>query len=94
MRRNRGTEPPLPEPEDTMTAQPTADQSTSAGLAMLNAEVTRHASLVGYLDDFWIMMALTLVTIWLVLTGLVNDRVWPPPNRCSLLSRLMPSVSE
>jgi DHA2 family multidrug resistance protein len=34
-----------------------------AGLAALNAEVTRQAALVGYLNDFWMMMALTLVTI-------------------------------
>ncbi|SIQ19759.1 hypothetical protein SAMN05880557_102422 [Pseudacidovorax sp. RU35E] len=36
---------------------------TATGLAVLNAEVTRHATLVAYLDDFWIMMVLTAVTI-------------------------------
>ncbi|HEY8049359.1 MAG TPA: DHA2 family efflux MFS transporter permease subunit [Ramlibacter sp.] len=34
-----------------------------ASLAALNAEVTRQAALVGYLNDFWMMMALTLLAI-------------------------------
>jgi DHA2 family multidrug resistance protein len=33
------------------------------GLAALNAEVSRQAALVAYLNDFWMMMALTLLTI-------------------------------
>ncbi len=37
------------------------------GLAMLNAEVTRQGALVGYLDDFAIMMVITLVAIPLLL---------------------------
>jgi DHA2 family multidrug resistance protein len=36
---------------------------TPAGLALLNAEVTRQAALIAYVNDFWIMMAVTLVTI-------------------------------
>jgi DHA2 family multidrug resistance protein len=36
---------------------------TPTGLAMLNAEVTRQAALVAYANDFWIMMAVTLLTI-------------------------------
>jgi len=37
------------------------------GLAVLNAEVTRQAALLGYLNDFWMMMALTVVTIPLLI---------------------------
>jgi len=40
---------------------------TSHGLAVLNAEVTRQGALVGYLDDFAIMMAMTLAAIPLLL---------------------------
>jgi DHA2 family multidrug resistance protein len=36
---------------------------TMGGLAALNAEVSRQAALVAYLNDFWMMMALTLLTI-------------------------------
>jgi DHA2 family multidrug resistance protein len=36
---------------------------TATGLAMLNAEVTRQAALVAYANDFWIMMAVTLLAI-------------------------------
>jgi DHA2 family multidrug resistance protein len=32
-------------------------------LALLNAEVTRQASLIAYVNDFWIMMAVTLLAI-------------------------------
>jgi DHA2 family multidrug resistance protein len=41
--------------------------ATPGGLAMLNAEVTRQAALIGYIDDFSIMMVLTLLTIPLLL---------------------------
>jgi DHA2 family multidrug resistance protein len=40
---------------------------TPAGLALLNAEVTRQATLIAYANDFWIMMAITLATIPLLL---------------------------
>lgn len=36
---------------------------TPAGLAVLSAEVTRQAALVAYVDDFWIMAAVTALTI-------------------------------
>jgi DHA2 family multidrug resistance protein len=36
---------------------------TPTGLALLNAEVTRQAALIAYVNDFWIMMAVTIVTI-------------------------------
>jgi DHA2 family multidrug resistance protein len=42
---------------------PGLDPGTQAGLAMLNAEVTRQATLIAYMNDFWVMMAITLITI-------------------------------
>jgi MFS transporter, DHA2 family, multidrug resistance protein len=40
---------------------------TLAGLALINSEVTRQATLIGYLDDFGIMMVITMLTIPLLL---------------------------
>ena len=40
---------------------------TAASLAMLNAEVTRQASAIAFLNDFWLMMVMTIVTIPLLL---------------------------
>ncbi len=40
---------------------------TAAGLARLNAEVTRQASMIAYLDDFKAIMILTLILLPLVL---------------------------
>jgi DHA2 family multidrug resistance protein len=40
---------------------------TATGLAMLNAEVSRQAALLAYINDFWIMMAVTVATIPLLL---------------------------
>ncbi len=40
---------------------------TAAGLAALNAEVTRQASLIAYIDDFKAIMLLTLLLVPLVL---------------------------
>ncbi|MFI4970468.1 MAG: DHA2 family efflux MFS transporter permease subunit [Lysobacterales bacterium] len=39
----------------------------SGGLVLLNAEVTRQASAIAFLNDFWLMMVLTLVSIPLLL---------------------------
>jgi DHA2 family multidrug resistance protein len=36
-------------------------------LALLNAEVTRQASMIAYVDDFWLMTLLTLAVIPLLL---------------------------
>jgi DHA2 family multidrug resistance protein len=38
-----------------------------AGLAALNAEVTRQATMIAYLDDFWMMLLLTLAVLPLLL---------------------------
>jgi DHA2 family multidrug resistance protein len=46
---------------------PALDPHTASGLALLNAEVTRQASLLAYVNDFWIMMVVTLVSIPLLL---------------------------
>ncbi|MDE2276161.1 MAG: EmrB/QacA family drug resistance transporter, partial [Burkholderiales bacterium] len=43
--------------------------ASPAGLAMLNAEITRQASMIAYLDDFKLMLVLTLLVIpllWLI----------------------------
>jgi DHA2 family multidrug resistance protein len=39
----------------------------AANLAALNGEVTRQASAIAFLDDFWLMMVMTLVSIPLLL---------------------------
>ena len=41
--------------------------ATTTGAAMLNAEVTRQAAAIGYSNDFWLMMVLTLCAMPLVL---------------------------
>ncbi len=41
--------------------------SSPGGLALLNAEVSRQAALIGYVGDFTIMMVVTLLTIPLLL---------------------------
>jgi len=40
---------------------------TLAGLALINNEVTRQGTLIGYLDDFGVMMVVTLLTIPLLM---------------------------
>ncbi len=39
------------------------DTGTIKGLAALNAMITDQAAMIAYLDDFWLMMVLTLATI-------------------------------
>jgi DHA2 family multidrug resistance protein len=38
-----------------------------AGIAMVDAEITRQASMVAYIDDFYMMFWLTLITVPLML---------------------------
>jgi DHA2 family multidrug resistance protein len=40
---------------------------STGGLAALNGEVTRQASGIAFLNDFWLMMVMTLVSIPLLL---------------------------
>jgi DHA2 family multidrug resistance protein len=39
------------------------DTGTAKGLAALNAMITDQAMMIAYIDDFWIMMVLTLASI-------------------------------
>ncbi len=43
------------------------DPHMARGIALLNAEVTRQAAMIGYIDDFKLMMVLTLIACPLVL---------------------------
>jgi len=43
------------------------NDATSAGLAALNAEITRQASIVAYVDDFKFMLLISLPTALLLL---------------------------
>jgi DHA2 family multidrug resistance protein len=52
----------------------TLDLSTAAGLAAIDTEVTTQAFMVAYINDFWVMMVLTLVTLPFLL-------VLRPPRR-------------
>tara|TARA_R110000851_G_scaffold297817_3_gene453129 strand:+ start:434 stop:1933 length:1500 start_codon:yes stop_codon:yes gene_type:complete len=56
------------------------DTTTQAGLLMLNNEVTRQASLIGYIDDFWLMFIMTIAVIplvFLIRTPKKNTEVSP-----------------
>jgi DHA2 family multidrug resistance protein len=54
------------------------------GLAVLNAEVTRQAALLAYVNDFWIMMAVTALAIPLLLL------VRPPRRQAAAAGGDMP----
>jgi DHA2 family multidrug resistance protein len=43
------------------------NMASGAAAAALNAEVTRQASMIAYVDDFWLMMILTLAVIPMLL---------------------------
>jgi MFS transporter, DHA2 family, multidrug resistance protein len=50
-------------------ASPAYDLARPSGLAMLNAEVTRQAAMIAYVDDFKLMLILTLAVIpllWMI----------------------------
>ena len=50
-------------PFSTTPMPPMWDPATVQGLAALNAEVTRQAAAIAYLNDFWLMMWLTLAAL-------------------------------
>jgi len=50
-------------PFSTTPMPPIWDPATVQGLAALNAEVTRQAAAIAYLNDFWLMMWLTLAAL-------------------------------
>src|SRR5258707_15551217 len=52
--------------------------TTPSGMAALNAEVTRQAAMVAYIDDFKLMMLIALASISLLLL-LRQARRRPPP---------------
>jgi DHA2 family multidrug resistance protein len=43
------------------------DPSTTAGLTALNAEVTRQATMVAYVDDFRLMFVITIACMPMLL---------------------------
>jgi len=53
--------------------------TTPSGMAALNAEVTRQAAMVAYIDDFKLMMLIALASISLLLL-LRQARRRPPPE--------------
>ena len=52
---------------------------TPSGMAALNAEVTRQAAMVAYIDDFKLMMLIALASVPLLLL-LREARREPPPT--------------
>jgi DHA2 family multidrug resistance protein len=46
---------------------PAYSLATPEAAASLNAEITRQASMIAYVDDFWLMFILTLMVIPLLL---------------------------
>jgi len=53
--------------------------STAHGLAALNAEATRQAAMVAYIDDFKLMMLVTLLAVPLLLFMRETPGRAPPP---------------
>ncbi len=47
-------------PVVTAGLPPPFDPGTSTGLQVLNGEITRQASMVAYVDDFWLMLLMTI----------------------------------
>jgi DHA2 family multidrug resistance protein len=43
------------------------DMATQAGPALINNDITRQASMIAYVDDYWLMMLLTLAVIPMLL---------------------------
>lgn len=52
--------------QDAMVAS-TYNLATPSGLAVINDEVTRQASMIAYVNDFWLMLIMTLLVIPLLL---------------------------
>ncbi len=55
---------------------------TPSGQAALNAEVTRQATMIAFIDDFQLMMVIALLSIPMVLL-LRKPRAAPPPPRAA-----------
>jgi len=52
--------------------------STPSGMAALNAEVTRQAAMIAYIDDFKLIMLIALASIPLLLLLREARRLRPP----------------
>ena len=52
-----------------------------ASLSALNSEVTRQASMIAYVDDFWLMMILTLLAMPLLLLIRTPKKPATPEDR-------------
>jgi DHA2 family multidrug resistance protein len=50
-----------------MAQMPSTFSDSLSGLAALNGEVTRQATAIAFLNDFWLMMVMTVVAIPLLL---------------------------
>ena len=55
------------------------DPGALAGAAALNAEVSRQAAVIAYVNDFWLLMVLTLLALPLVWFLRVKPGSGPPP---------------
>jgi DHA2 family multidrug resistance protein len=53
--------------DNAQQVQQMIGQNATTGLAMLNGEVTRQASGIAFLNDFWLMMVMTAAAIPLLL---------------------------
>jgi DHA2 family multidrug resistance protein len=51
----------------TPLMSPAYSLTAPSGVAALNAEVTRQAAMIAYIDDFWLLMIVTLLSIPLLL---------------------------
>lgn len=61
-------------------AMPTFDFSSQAGLAQFNAEITRQASMVSYVDAFYALFVVSLVVAPLILFMRPPARTAAPPS--------------
>jgi DHA2 family multidrug resistance protein len=64
------------------TLPPALDPGTSAGLALLNAEVDRQAAMMAYLTDFRFMLVLTVISLPMLL--LIRGSSPKPRNATTL----------
>jgi DHA2 family multidrug resistance protein len=56
------------------------NQYGQAGLGVLDAMVTRQAAMVAYVDDFWLMMWLSIAAVPMVLIMRKSGAPAPPPG--------------
>jgi DHA2 family multidrug resistance protein len=49
------------------------DLSTAAGASALNNEIDRQASMIAYLDDFYLMLVMTVLVMPLIFFNHANE---------------------